>query len=75
MSTSISLTVSPIRDREGRVVVLKFRPQAKVDPVRLLNGVAAVHNEDLTGDVAGHLGREEHRRVHDVVDLADADRA
>ena len=23
-------------DREGRVVVLKFRPQAKVDPVRLV---------------------------------------
>src|SRR5947207_12832621 len=23
-------------DREGRIVVLKFRPQAKVDPVRLV---------------------------------------
>ena len=28
-------------DREGRLVVLKFRPQAKVDPVRLLNVVGA----------------------------------
>jgi hypothetical protein len=28
-------------DREGRLVVLKFRPQAQVDPMRLVNVVAA----------------------------------
>ena len=33
-------------DREGRTVVLKFRPQAKVDPVRLVNLVR--QRSDLT---------------------------
>jgi transcription-repair coupling factor (superfamily II helicase) len=33
-------------DREGRLVVLKFRPQAKVDPVRLVNLVR--QRSDLT---------------------------
>jgi transcription-repair coupling factor (superfamily II helicase) len=33
-------------DREGRAVVLKFRPQAKVDPVRLVSLVR--HRTDLT---------------------------
>jgi transcription-repair coupling factor (superfamily II helicase) len=33
-------------DREGRIVVLKFRPQAKVDPVRLVNLVR--QRSDLT---------------------------
>jgi transcription-repair coupling factor (superfamily II helicase) len=33
-------------DREGRTVVLKFRPQAKVDPVRLVSLVR--HRTDLT---------------------------
>jgi hypothetical protein len=32
-------------DREGRTVVLKFRPQAKVDPVRLVSLVR--HRTDL----------------------------
>ena len=26
-------------DREGRLVVIKFRPQAKVDPIRLIKVV------------------------------------
>ena len=33
-------------DREGRTVVLKFRPQAKVDPVRLVSLVG--RRPDLT---------------------------
>src|SRR5206468_4830583 len=33
-------------DREGRLVVIKFRPQAKVDPVRLVNLVR--QRSDLT---------------------------
>jgi len=56
-------------DREGRTVVLKFRPQAKVDPVRLVNLVRQRSDLTLvppaglrfTLDGAGHPPRPEER--------------
>ena len=34
-------------DREGRLVVIKFRPQAKVDPMRLVNVVGGMAGGDV----------------------------
>ena len=33
-------------DREGRLVVIKFRPQAKIDPMRLVKVVGEVAGRD-----------------------------
>src|SRR5207248_9424092 len=61
-------------DREGRTVVLKFRPQAKVDPVRLVNLVRQRSDLTLvppaglrlTLDGAGTAAKPEDRKRHAV---------
>ena len=56
-------------DREGRAVVLKFRPQAKVDPVRLDGAGAAADRRSRSSrraalrlSLGGRLGRRDARR-------------
>src|SRR5438093_10009336 len=48
-------------DREGRVVVLKFRPQANVDPVRLVSLVRQRPDLTLVPPAALKLNIEEAR--------------
>jgi hypothetical protein len=50
-------------DREGRTVVLKFRPQAKVDPVRLVALVRQRPDLALAPPAALKLDLEAHRDV------------
>jgi transcription-repair coupling factor (superfamily II helicase) len=51
-------------DRDGRLVVIKFRPQARVDPVRLIKvvqtypGATLVPPASLKLDLEAELGRE-----------------
>ena len=45
-------------DREGRLVVIKFRPQAKVDPVRLIKVVTSSPGATLVPPVSLKLDLE-----------------
>ena len=65
-------------DREGRAVVLKFRPQAKMDPVRLVSLVrqrgdlTLVPPAALKLDAMGHRGHGAARQPRASADAAAA---